>query len=73
MSITTTDRFVVTHADHERSHPDDAAYARRIDPDRAFPCPGSIRVVAQSEHYLILACDACRFETSCRADQPRPF
>lgn len=69
MSLTTSDRFFIAHADYERHNPEHAAYARRVDPDREFPCPGSIRIVDQTEHLLILACDACRFETTCRASR----
>lgn len=33
---------------------------------REFPCPGVLRTVDQTETHRIVACDVCRYETTCR-------
>lgn len=39
-------------------------------PGRAFPCPGDLRVFGETAVHLLLHCDACGYETSCRVDDP---
>lgn len=37
-------------------------------PRREFPCPGALRVYAETDTYLLIACDTCDYENACRIE-----
>lgn len=59
-------RAVENHrrAVHIRAHGSEDGYQ----PRREFPCKGVLRVYDKTEAHLLIHCDACGYETSCRTD-----
>lgn len=54
-------------AHHVRAHGSDEGYV----PGREFPCPGALRVYAETVvGHALVACDVCRFEVSFKVTRP---